>query len=120
MGIFKKMFRSRSDVEQPPTHAAGSYRQRKVEANSQVAKPALEEIDEKIDIDPHLHGKIENIGPGKNVFVGSQLIREDTGTHETLKIVDESLLESDNDDAFDPYNTGRFDRSKQWNTRTRK
>mgnify|MGYP001813448772 CR=1 FL=1 len=116
MGIFKKLFRKRSDVKQPPTHAAASYRQRKVEVNSQVAKPAIEEI----DIDPHLHGKIENIGPGKNVFVGSQMIREDSGTHETLKIVDDSLLESDNDDAFDPYNTGRFDRSKQWGTRTGK
>jgi hypothetical protein len=37
-----------------------------------------------------------------------------------LKIIDESLLDSDDQGGFDPYNTGRFDRSKKWDSRSRK
>lgn len=59
-------------------------------------------------------GKITDGGPGKNVFIRNKYVREDTGTHETLKIVDDSLLESDEEPGADPYNTGRFDRSKSW------
>lgn len=43
-------------------------------------------------------------------------VREDTGTHETLTIIDESLLPSDDKDDIDPYNSGQFDRSKSWNS----
>jgi hypothetical protein len=116
MGIFKKLFGKGSSADRPPPRPSASYRQSKVEANNQGAKSEIDAI----DLDPHLHGKIESIGPGKNVFVRSQYVREDTGTHETLKIIDESLLQPENEDGFDPYNTGRFDRSKHWNTRTRK
>ena len=65
-------------------------------------------------------GEIEDGGPGKNVLIRNKYIREDTGTHDTLKIVDDSLLESDDESGADPYNTGKFDRSKSWNLRTRK
>lgn len=66
-------------------------------------------------------GRIEDGGPGKNVLVRSKYVREDSGTHEVLKIIDDSLLEDDFDDGgIDPYNTGRFDRSKNWSTRYRK
>lgn len=61
-----------------------------------------------------LSGKIVDGGPGKNVLIRNKYIREDSGTHETLKIVDDSLLDSDDDFGLDPYNTGRFDRSKSW------
>lgn len=66
-------------------------------------------------------GQIESRGPGKNVLIRNKYIREDTGTHETLKIVDE--YETDEVDAgqgIDPYNTGRFDRSKSWEKQFRK
>jgi len=43
-------------------------------------------------------------------------VREDTGTHETLTIIDESLLQNDDKDGIDPYNSGQFDRSKSWNS----
>ena len=49
----------------------------------------------------------------------SKYVREDTGTHETLKILDESLVGSTDDDGFDPYNTGGFDRSRNWDRRFR-
>ncbi|MBT8098525.1 MAG: hypothetical protein KJO82_02180 [Gammaproteobacteria bacterium] len=65
-------------------------------------------------------GHIEDGGPGKNVYIRNRYVREDTGTHETLKILDDSMLESDDEGGADPYNTGQFDRSKSWNLRTRK
>lgn len=68
-----------------------------------------------------IEGKIIDGGPGKNVLVRNKYVREDTGTHDTLQIMDESLLRSPDDDGIDPYNTGRFDRSKSWDSyRTRK
>ena len=65
-------------------------------------------------------GSIEDAGPGKNVLIRNKYLREDTGTHETLKIIDDSILQSEEEDGFDPYNTGQFDRSKSWNLRNRK
>jgi hypothetical protein len=74
-----------------------------------------------VDFSTELGGKIEDGGPGKNVLVRNKYVREDTGTHETLTIVDDSLLEADEDGGLDPYNTGRFDRSKSWDSsRSRK
>ncbi len=64
-----------------------------------------------------LSGKIEEAGPGKNVLIRNKYIREDTGTHETLKILDESMIDSGEESGIDPYNTGGFDRSKNWNKR---
>jgi hypothetical protein len=66
-------------------------------------------------------GKIEDGGPGKNVLVRNKYVREDTSTHETLTIIDDSLAEANEDDGLDPYNTGRFDSSKTWgSSRSRK
>lgn len=67
-----------------------------------------------------LHGHVEDGGSGKNVLVRSKYIREDTGTHETLKIIDNSIADSGEESGFDPYNTGKFDRSRNWNSRTGK
>ena len=64
--------------------------------------------------------KIEDAGPGKNVLIQNKYVREDTGTHETLKILDDSLVDSSEENGIDPYNTGSFDRSKNWNNRSRK
>ena len=49
----------------------------------------------------------------------SKYVREDTGTHETLKIIDDSLAGPDDEDDVDPYNTGRFNRSRNWDKRSR-
>jgi len=74
-----------------------------------------------VDFSTDVGGRIVDGGPGKNVLIRNKYVREDTGTHETLKIVDDSLLESDEEFGADPYNTGRFDRSKSWNSyRSRK
>jgi hypothetical protein len=64
--------------------------------------------------------QIESLGPGKNVLVRNKYVREETGTHETLKILDDSLVDSGEESGIDPYNTGSFDRSKNWTKRFRK
>ena len=46
--------------------------------------------------------------------VRSRYVREDTGTHETLKIVDDSIPERVDEGGFDPYNSGEFDRARHW------
>lgn len=85
-----------------------------------AAKPKRPEID-PVEFSGELGGKIEEVGPGKNVLVRNKYVREETGTHETLKIIDDSLVEEIDDDGMDPYNTGRFDRSKSWDSsRSRK
>ena len=63
-----------------------------------------------------LEGRIVDGGPGKNVFVRNRYLREDTGTHETLKIIDDSILDDEEEFGGDPYNTGSFDRSKSWSS----
>jgi hypothetical protein len=73
-----------------------------------------------VDFDSELGGRIHDGGPGKNVLVRNKYVREDSGTHDTLKIIDDSLVEETDDYADDPYNTGRFDRSQSWNLRTKK
>ncbi len=73
-----------------------------------------------VDIDPRVSGEIKDGGPGKNILVRKKYIREDTGTHETLTIIDDSLVDSGEEAGDDPYNTGAFDRSKNWARRSRK
>ena len=72
---------------------------------------------EYVDIDPHVEGRIEDNGPGKNVLIRNKYVREDTGTHETLKILDDSMIDTEEEEGIDPYNTGQFDRSKNWDKR---
>lgn len=67
-----------------------------------------------------MKGHVESLGPGKNVFVRNRFVREETGTHETLKIIDDSVVDSGEETGLDPYNTGQFDRSKKWEQRFRK
>ena len=76
--------------------------------------------DGTVDYNPDVVGHIEDGGPGKNVLVRSKYIREETGTHDKLTIVDESLTRDDDEGGLDPYNTGRFDRSKTWKLRSGK
>jgi hypothetical protein len=73
-----------------------------------------------IDFPEESLGDIADGGPGKNVLIRNRYVRENAGTHDTLKILDDSILETDTTQGFDPYNTGRFDRSKSWGTRSRK
>lgn len=71
--------------------------------------------------DPYLpsDGAIVSAGPGKNVFMRNKYVREETGTHETLKIMDDTMVNSGEEYGVDPYNSGEFDRSKNWDVRFR-
>lgn len=76
---------------------------------------------EYVEFDSSVGGKIDSAGPGKNVLRRSKYVREDEGTHESLSIVDESADNDAQDEGgIDPYNTGQFDRSKNWDKRFRK
>ncbi len=75
---------------------------------------------EYVQADDELSGEIESAGPGKNVLIRNKFVREETGTHETLKILDDSMVDSGEKQGIDPYNTGSFDRSKNWDRRHRK
>lgn len=63
--------------------------------------------------------EVAGAGPGKNVLIRNRYRREDTGTHETLTILDDSMVDSGEETGIDPYNTGNFDRSKNWDKRFR-
>jgi len=85
------------------------------------ARKATAARQQAVEFAGEVEGKIIDGGPGKNVLVRNKYVREETGTHDTLKIVDDSLLKSADEDGMDPYNTGRFDRSRSWDSsRSRK
>jgi hypothetical protein len=67
---------------------------------------------------------LENRGPGKNVLVGKEVRRDYSGTDGKLKILDDSDRNSEDQNSedqqgFDPYNTGQFDRSRNWDKHTK-
>jgi hypothetical protein len=86
---------------------------------ARAARPAPASPD-LVKFKPQLNAKISDGGPGKNVLLRSQYVREETGTHDNLKILEPSLLEAaEEETGIDPYNTGRFDRAKHWEKRFR-
>jgi hypothetical protein len=104
--------------DRPTTGMRPARRQKKPPGQPESAnKPTVPEPFEYSTADP---GRIADGGPGKNVLIRSRHVREDTGTHETLKILDHSVLASEETGEFDPYNTGRFDRAKSWDAPARK
>ena len=126
----KRFFKWLSDrVATPRTardsdlHRTGSYvnqtlSQRRV-PRSRPKQAVPDRQPEFVDLDPQVAGRIESTGPGKNVLIRNKFVREDTGTHETLKILDDSMLDTEEAEGFDPYNTGQFDRSRNWDKRTK-
>lgn len=111
----KERFGREEEIPPPPTFRRTSP------FVAQHEKPLQQKPDaESIESESSLSGKIEDAGPGKNVLIRNKYVREDTGTHETLKILDDSLVDSGEESGIDPYNTGGFDRSKNWNNRFRK
>jgi hypothetical protein len=84
---------------------------------TRAARPEPEPEPEPVDTDNDLSGKIETVGPGKNVLIRKKFLREHTGTDETLTIFDDSMVDSGEETGIDPYNTGGFDRSRNWDKR---
>lgn len=109
---FKNRF-SDGDIDPAPDlHATGTH-----SAPSRPTQKVPRRTPEYVEADEELSGEIESNGPGKNVLIRNKFVREETGTHETLKILDDSLVDSGEEPGLDPYNTGGFDRSKNWDRR---
>lgn len=73
---------------------------------------------EYVEFDSSVDGKIDDAGPGKNVLRRRNAQRDE---NDSLSILDEDAAEDSRDDGgIDPYNTGQFDRSKNWDKRFRK
>lgn len=112
----KKWIRAFLDTEEEP--ASPVLRETGAHA---APRPATKKVprpkSEYVEADEDLSGEIDSLGPGKNVLIRNKFVREDTGTHETLKILDDSLVDSGEEGGIDPYNTGGFDRSRNWDKR---
>jgi len=102
----------------PAPRISPAQRRRKPPVQVKKAKrPQMPSDFENPDEGP---GRIVDGGPGKNILVSNRHERADTGTQGTLKIVDDAVPKPEEAAEFDPYNTGRFDRSKTWDAPTRK
>ena len=75
---------------------------------------------EYVELDPETAGKFQDSESGNNGLIRNKYQREDTGTHDNLKIIDDSMIDSGEETGIDPYNTGNFDRSRNWDKRFRK
>lgn len=106
------------DLRQTGAHLrqTGSHVQMQKAAIRQAVPDRQPEV---IDFHTGTEDVIDDLGPGKNVLI-RKYVREDTGTHETLTILDDNAIDTEEQFGIDPYNTGRFDRSKNWNKRFRK
>ena len=107
-----------SDPVKPPQQrrrvsAHAALHARSVPTPARTGKPDLR------DIEPTFEGRIEDLGPGKNVLVADGDAIDDTGARETLRLFDDSPLDPSEPTGIDPYNSGQFDRSRNWDTRFR-
>ena len=118
MNWLTSRFSSRKASERPALTQTGSYPRATgphAVPRHAVPKQALPgRQPEVVKFDTHIDGSIRENGPGKNVLVRNRFVREDTGTHETLTILDDSAIETKEETGIDPYNTGQFDRSRNW------
>ncbi len=113
----RERFEAKSDSPPATLRHTGAHQAPRPAPKSAPATP--DHDPDVVDVDPHLAGHVENNGPGKNVLIRNKFVREETGTHETLKILDDSMIETGEETGIDPYNTGGFDRSKNWDKRFR-
>lgn len=120
----KRFFNWLADKFSPPkaspTPALNQTGRHVVPKKAPVKQAVPRSQPEYVEFDSHVDGQIDDAGPGKNVLRRHKYIREDTGTHETLSILDESVESRTDDEGIDPYNTGQFDRSRTWDKRFRK
>ncbi len=72
----------------------------------------------QVQLEPTVAGSIDSNGP-VNVLVRNKYQQDDDGTN-TLRILDESMLDPNDEAGNDPYNSGSFDRSRNWEKRYRK
>lgn len=84
-----------------------------------IPSPAPRQQPDIGELKSAFEGRIENVGPGKNVLVSNGDAVDDTGAREMLKLFDDTPLDPKEPTGIDPYNSGEFDRSRHWDTRFR-
>jgi hypothetical protein len=109
-----------SPQKAPPKPGLNQTGQHTIRKKSRVQQAVPRSQPEYVEFDSNVGGQIQDAGPGKNVVKRHKYVREETGTHETLSILDESIEISTDEEGIDPYNTGQFDRSRNWDKRFRK
>ena len=80
---------------------------------------AQEEYSVEVAFDASVPGGVESDEPEENVLILDKYT-DDTITQRTLGILDESSLDPSESTGVDPYNSGSFDKSKGWKSRSRK
>jgi hypothetical protein len=107
-----------------PGEGRGAQQRRRVSAHAALhvratPTPALRQHAGLRELGPTFDGRIESAGPGKNVLVSNGDAVDDTGAREMLKLFDDVPPDPGEPAGIDPYNTGEFDRSRNWDTRFR-
>ena len=77
-------------------------------------------VNVEIGFDPEVSGRIESHGSEKNVLIRNRDASDDTTTQPMLKILSDSSLDANKSAGIDPYDTGCFDMSKTWGSRSHK
>ena len=80
--------------------------------------PAERPEPRQVKLEPTVAGRVKSDGP-VNVLVRNKYQQDDSATN-TLRILDDSMLEPNDEAGNDPYNSGSFDRSRNWEKRYRK
>jgi hypothetical protein len=98
-----------TDKRRPPVHA-------RVERTKKV--------EEKYTVGSSYGGAypdhVENHRQGKDTSTPDSYACDDTGARRQLSFLNEPAFDAGESAAFDPYNTGRFDTSKAWDSGSRK
>ena len=92
------------EPEEPSWRSRTYARPRARPTPGKPAAPAMAKL-RAVDFAADVIGKIIDGGPGKNVLIRNKYTLADTATHETVKILDDSILESDEEIGAYPYNT---------------
>lgn len=107
-----------SDPVPPPQQRRRTSAHAALHARS-TPRAAARQVPDVRSMGPGFEGRVENIGPGKNVLVRDGETIDDTGAREMLELFDDSPLDPSEPVGIDPYNSGQFDRSRHWNSRFR-
>jgi hypothetical protein len=90
----------------------------------QVRVKRTEKAEEEYTVESSYGGAypdhVENHGPRKDVPMPDNYACDDTIAQRQLNILNESPLDEGKSASFDPYNTGSYDKSKTWNSRSSK
>ena len=122
-------FRSRDEEDDEPTAQAPSLTRsgaivqaptaRTAARTKSLPTAAVPKPAAQVRVRPALEGAIDELGPGKNVLVRNPARDEDAGPDDALSIFEDGGAEASNESGIDPYNTGKFDRSRHWDKRFR-